>query len=613
MVEKLQQAELIGTLDLKSKESLGAIVQLFNLIDSQILELHRCSSEDFLGLNSKFKAFYKDAKAISISAGSLFQLFSTGANRKLTGDLEAFQANLDQCHTQLGRLLDSILHRVHSLRRHLTAIYLPLRNIAQNSSTLNLLLANLTLGRDGLPDRVGYPPETFAALRSEVELFINLILSTGRQAQGYAHRLEQEERAIQQVRNHCLRGIEHVESSVRYGLLLFAEKHRESDALIPEITRKTESTSKSIAGIITNLQYQDIIRQKMEHIQTAHHELMDNLTAVARADDDTEKARIDALVQIRDISSLQSAQLVATNREYQQAIEMLAQHFRSISRDMEEIASLSRDSLRARPGDTATTAMSELLGRLQHSREVLASLADDVPSLRETLTAIAETNEAITEDLVLRHIEFGQIRSLGLPLLQLSEATQQREGCADLLTQLKSVMADLDTYGDIVYENALHMQRHGVELANFQAQLQDELPLWNSLAEGANRMHGIAAALARTEQESASLLSEIEARSLRVETDTKNALREIRYYDFFEEAIEEIVDILNRIAARVREVVHVEESADLESVRQRYTMASERRVHEAHTMGAVGDVDLFGEEMPEVATAGEDDDGLELF
>ena len=73
------------------------------------------------------------------------------------------------------------------------------------------------------------------------------------------------------------------------------------------------------------------------------------------------------------------------------------------------------------------------------------------------------------------------------------------------------------------------------------------------------------------------------------------------------------MDILNRIAARVREVVHVEESADLESVRQRYTMASERRVHEAHTMGAQGDVDLFGEEMPEVATASEDDDGLELF
>ena len=30
-------------------------------------------------------------------------------------------------------------------------------------------------------------------------------------------------------------------------------------------------------------------------------------------------------------------------------------------------------------------------------------------------------------------------------------------------------------------------------------------------------------------------------------------------------------------------------------------------------MGAQGDVDLFGEEMPEVATASEDDDGLELF
>ena len=58
--------------DVSKEFSIDEIVKLFNHIDEQILELHRCSSDDFLGLNAKFKGFYKEAKGISTSAGAFF-------------------------------------------------------------------------------------------------------------------------------------------------------------------------------------------------------------------------------------------------------------------------------------------------------------------------------------------------------------------------------------------------------------------------------------------------------------------------------------------------------------------------------------------------------------
>lgn len=608
-----KQASLVGGLVAQMAErviSIDDIVYLFDQIDNQILELHRCSSEDFLGLNARFKGFYKDAKGISACAGDLFLLFAEGANRRLIADLTDFHAGIGQSQAHLAELLESSLSTMAQMRARLSALYLPLRNMAQAVGTLSLLLTNLTLGHKPFLRVAQHTTESFNALRGEVDHFAERINGLGRTVRHYGGQLEQAQQQVQQVRGKARRSLDAVLNSVHYGLLLFAEKHAETNARVPDISQKTESTSKSIAGIITNLQYQDIIRQKMEHIQAAHQELMGRLRTEREHAEEGSAGWIDMLIQIRDISALQSAQLVATNREYQHAIETLSQNFQSIAHDMETIAELSRDTLRMEGEGSGTTAITGLLERLRGSLGELKALTQVVPEFHELQAELVTEGQTLCAEIEVCMGDFrcmiGQIE----PLLTIPERAAPNESFTMITQQMGAVVDDLVTNADKVTTNVAGLGEGCTALMMCESDLKESLQLWKSFEEGVDRMHGIGTGLAQTAKRSAELLAQIEAMSKKVSHDTRIAMSEIRYYDLFEGVIGEIIDALNAISARIREEVRGEGAAgNLEKVRRHYTMASEHKIHDSFQ--GEGDVDLFGDEV--IDEPEEDDDGLELF
>lgn len=596
--------------------SIEEIVGLFNHIDEQILELHRCSSDDFLGLNAKFKGFYKEAKGISTSAGALFLLFSEGANRKLIAELEDFYESLVRSQLALVKLMDGSVSNMKTMRKSATALYLPFRNLSQNGGTLSLLLANLSLSHKGSLEKAGFNEDKIKTLSNRVDELVSITLKAFKQLQKFSARLDEAQAEIAQLRDTALRGVESVIDDVHYGLILFAEKHEESQIRIPQITSKTDSCSKSIAGIITNLQYQDIIRQKMEHIQSAHQDLMEELEALKDKEDSESDYWIQMLIQIRDISALQSAQLVATNREYQVAIETIAKHFRNIAQDMETVATLCQDSLRATSESGNATAITDLLDRLKRSGQTLGNLSSCVPTLRADLHDLVELLEEMSETTEARSDQFSSachsIRTLHASLLPMGN----NDNLAELLSQLSGVLEDLEGFDQTVNQQTSELLAQHQPLTKYEGQLEDEMPLWRGFGQGAVRMHGIALGLAQTERESTELLGRIQSMSKKVSNDTHQALKGIRYYDFFEKVIDDIITGLNELSTKIKREINADVAADIERLRGFYTMQSEHQLHTAfsETRGE-GDVDLFGggiidnEEM----AANEDDDGLELF
>lgn len=599
--------------------SVDEIVGLFNHVDEQILELHRCSSDDFLGLNAKFKGFYKEAKGISTSAGALFLLFSEGANRKLITELEDFYESLVRSQQQLSKLMDGSLSIMGAMRKAATALYLPFRNLSQNGSTLSLILANISLGYKGRLSAAGVDEEKLNGLVAEVDNFVTLSLRSIKKLQQFSQRLDELQAELTRLRDSTVHGVESVIEDVHYGLILFAEKHEESQMRIPQITSKTDSCSKSIAGIITNLQYQDIIRQKMEHIQSAHQDLMGELESLKSEPSTDSEYWIKMLVQIRDISALQSAQLVATNREYQSAIETIARHFRDIATDMEQISGLCHDSLRASGESGSATAITDLLGRLKRSGKTLSELSNCAPTLRTDLKDLVEVVRDMLSHAEKRSERYGAMcrsaRELHARLLQ---GGAGGENLNEILGQLSSVLEDLESFQATVTQGNVGLASQCAELEKYQAQLEGEMPLWKGFSEGAERMHMIALSLAQTERESTALLARIQSMSDKVSHDTHQALEGIRYYDFFERVIDDIISGLNALSARIKLEVSGGDavSSDLERLRSLYTMESEHSIHNAFSeKQGEGDVDLFGKGMidnDDVAEK-EDDDGLELF
>ncbi len=594
--------------------SVEEIVDLFENIDRQILNLHECSSDDFLGLNAKFKAFYKEAKGISTSAGSLFLLFSEGANRKLITSLESFYESLAKNQMQIAEQLNVSLASIECMQNDLRTTYLPLRNTAQNFGTVSLLLANLNLGYCEYLEKHGFSGEHLRALREDVDSFVELAVPMVRAVKERIAQLEASVETVENVRNKTLSGLDMVMNALHYGIILFAEKHEEANVRIPEISAKTDSCSKSIAGIITNLQYQDIIRQKMEHIQEAHQKLMADLRSCASQTEVEENRKVRLLVQVRDISALQSAQLVATNREYQNAIELISQSFRDIARDMEGIASLSRDTLLASDEAGAGTTISNLLRRLKRSGAVLGDLAELIPSFATELDGVDACVGEFTLQAIALHARYEDIRERIENGVLARMDGQPDDKYGNIVSQLISVMNDLQGFDTAVMlsVNKLCAQRDIV--LEHRRQLADSLPLWEGFQEGAERMHDIGLGLAHTEKESKRLLEDIETMSKKVSHETRDAMADIKYYDFFEKIIGEIIEGLNGLSKRIREEVSAEMASDIEDVRKLYTMASEHKIHDNFADGDQGDVDLFGDGVVgDEQLAEEEEDGLELF
>ena len=130
--------------------------------------------------------------------------------------------------------------------------------------------------------------------------------------------------------------------------------------------------------------------------------------------------------------------------------------------------------------------------------------------------------------------------------------------------------------------------------------------LWNYVQVNVRRSHALSEHLLSTEKESNSLLLNIEKTSRSICEETQSALAAVRYYDFFENVIAEIVKGLSAMSSRICANVDLSVHSDMTEVRDLYTMESERKVHDQFT----GNTSAAPEEEQAVA---EDDDDLELF
>src|SRR5208337_2518300 len=143
-----------------------------------------------------------------------------------------------------------------------------------------------------------------------------------------------------QEKDRIIKQIHEIIHEINLSTALLDEKNNEALQLIPRLTESTQNTSSSIDKIITNLQYQDIIQQKITHIQQTHKDIINKIRDIKESEDGeiNDQQREDWFVQIRDIAGLQAAQLIHANKEYQKAIEIISDRFLEVGKEMTEIS-----------------------------------------------------------------------------------------------------------------------------------------------------------------------------------------------------------------------------------------------------------------------------------
>ncbi len=284
-------------------------IAIFTKVDKKINELIDCSVKDFELLNNSFKKYFSSLEVIS-KASKSFTFFLSSLN-----DDEDFVhlKNQDEISKlSLNNSISTFLSNIKKLEEKLNYYLLIIKNLSQDLSTIRLLFSNLRFDPFIETDnaianqQIKSTAESLSKLESEINslhsILNNIIIFVD---EGFISALElyiEQFEIIKDCYNHIGQ------------LSIVAKKH------LLQINELEEKRNSSASEIITNLQFQDIIRQKIEHVQEAHEELRNDLIKVK---DEEDSLNPEKLFQIRDITTLQSAQLIHSNQEYQTAVETI--------------------------------------------------------------------------------------------------------------------------------------------------------------------------------------------------------------------------------------------------------------------------------------------------
>lgn len=577
--------------------SVEEIVSLFEDVDQKIQDLHQCSADDFLGLNAKFKNFYKESKSVSCDATTLLALFSHEQNEQLKEELTAGRTELQLSLDSMKEQQYETLRLVHDLGDAMSAYLFPLRHINNEFGILNMELIALEVSFRTALLQNNFDTVGFQQMIRDWEEFVYDITETKKLSQSFLEECEYSLHHIELIGGRGLRSLVTLTELTEQGLILFDAKQKESNQNLPAIRAKSDSVAKSIADVITSLQYQDIIRQKMEHIQQAHVKLLDDLQQIDL--DKSPNAWTQVLVQVRDISALQAAQLLATNKEYQAAIEAIALHFRTIAKEMTSVASICRSTMNDNDDREQRSTITDLVDRFKRADALLARVLEVFPECSREVLLIRD-GASMLQKRIGGHVEtFFRLSTQVEVMLSPYRKTLGRHfehymlQVDEMLSTMRRNMESVSVQNAILIKSIEGLGRYAKKLA------ESEL-LWDYVQLNVKRSHSLSERLLNTEQESNALLRKIETTCRSISDETQAALAAVRYYDFFENVIAEIVRGLSSMSSRICAEVDVAEHGDMSAVRDLYTMESERKIHDQFT-------GTNGEEAPA------DDDDLELF
>ena len=577
--------------------SVEEIVSLFEDVDQKIQDLHQCSADDFLGLNAKFKNFYKESKSVSSDATTLLALFSHEQNEQLKEELTAGRTELQLSLDSMKEQQYETLRLVHDLGDAMSAYLFPLRHINNEFGILNMELIALEVSFRTALLQNNFDTIGFQQMIRDWEEFVYDITETKKLSQSFLEECEYSLHHIELIGGRGLRSLVTLTELTEQGLILFDAKQKESNQNLPAIRAKSDSVAKSIADVITSLQYQDIIRQKMEHIQQAHVKLLDDLQQIDL--DKSPNAWTQVLVQVRDISALQAAQLLATNKEYQAAIEAIALHFRTIAKEMTSVASICRSTMNDNDDREQRSTITDLVDRFKRADALLARVLEVFPECSREVLLIRD-GASMLQKRIGGHVEtFFRLSTQVEVMLSPYRKTLGRHfehymlQVDEMLSTMRRNMESVSVQNAILIKSIEGLDRYAKKLA------ESEL-LWDYVQLNVKRSHSLSERLLNTEQESNALLRKIETTCRSISDETQAALAAVRYYDFFENVIAEIVRGLSSMSSRICAEVDVAEHGDMSAVRDLYTMESERKIH-----------DQFTGTNEEEAPA--DDDDLELF
>jgi hypothetical protein len=560
-------------------KALDRILAIFSSIDERIAQLHQCSSDDFLSLNKALKENYQKASFITEKASLAFDRMGEQGNLKtlflLKENLELFQKDVAdfEYHT------DSTLTSLERIQSNFSLMFVPINNFRQNLISLRLLLTNIKLTNTYFDKSV----QSFS--ESEV-IHIDKIINKVKDScpvfeenifnmQKYVRNLYDDLTLLKEkILADILKNLEVMQ--VDFDII---EKHNNS--ALKNQDRLDEiscNCKKSVGSIITNLQYHDIIRQKMEHIQQTHKLIRDEISLKKAGDSQA------YVLQIPKISEIQVGQLIHTNKEYQKAIEHISSKLVEIGKDMTETVRLCRaiNILEYKEKMLETGVFNSAFRNSVKSGylERYTRLSDEINLLNKTITQLYHKYQDI--DMMESAIEQRIIDKISFSNLLISPENETATQAQQILKLYADNHFEKNKMKSLFENTRIELKETILRNVDFISDRNGVEKLHVATDDAINHFETIRTNILYLDK----IQEQITLKSQEINEENTRAIAGVKYYDLFEKAIDELVEKFEQITAIIKSqniTSSVTDTGSLQQIERYYTMKSERIIHN-HTI-----------------------------
>lgn len=538
------------------------------------------TEDEFLQIGSQLQSFYQRSVEISHMAGQLTEIVSgerlqqlIGRLRQMMADMEEYLADarsrsgasftiLEQVQNQLGQLTTP-LEGFQKMNKTLRMLSISTKIESARLGELGSGFVNLAMDVEKLSHQVNEKSTTILNHRQSLAATIESNLKS-------VHSSEASQDA--EVRGALSRTADSLQE-----LISVTERCSSFGAMVAEVSA---DVSANISEVVSSQQTHYITRQQVEHVVEALEKLSANLAA-AGSGAQPDQAGNGLIIETGDVCELQEAQLRFATAELYTAVCTIVENLRNVACKQSAIA---RETLAvAGVADNGSSSfVEELRQGMSSITAVLASCASSDHEIRATMQNVATTIRQITGfvadieyigseiDLIALNsqVKAAHTGPEGAALGVLAEAIKRLSD--EAVRQTESVTATLTvihaTTEHLSAETALDDDGSGGMIAAMETELS-----------------GILRTLAAMNDDLFSLLAGLEERVQSLTDDVEQATSGIDVHERTKVMAAGVLADLERIVEQARRIEPASSQfkQNLAHMEERYTMDSERHIHEA--------------------------------
>jgi len=586
------------------KVTRNELIHTFSDIDVKISNLYQRSSVDFMQLNSYLKDYHKKAQIISENAFKIFETLGGNKDINLIEELYKIHQQLEDSKEKIKNNDSRKIQILKEIMQKTNQLSIALRNIKQDFTSFKFLSTNYSLISNYKEFDLEWENglETWNA---EIQTLQGSITSATDQIENFKELIASNIGYLESKVERSLLVFQNLSKEIKTNIGSVALKSHESKLHFPVLKKKISDSSKSISDIIKYLQYQDIIRQKIEHIQKSHSKIIEDLNQSILQNNEEEGGLLDDFLKIGDIADLQAAQLLLVSKEYQNALSIITKNFQGAADDITTISGIS-DEFSHKDSNSEITLLKQIKDQLDEGIILL-----DFDNFREINTryknASCKFNEITgqikkeIQDPLCKLILFDRIKNI---------KQENADSVPGILLQITSLINDIEIKNRDIFKKINEIKNLSAsiftsdDLETRGSQLeQDRIKLMVDISR-------VLDALDKDNEDLDNVLSQNKELNINIVEKIENVINKIDYYIYFETIVEQVISQLNNINCKLKSAFptkmkkSVDKAANLNDIKTSYTMNSERVIHENV---------VFGINEPDIISSESVEDEIEFF